>query len=213
MTLSRFFLASFLMLISLPAQSEVKVIALFADKAMVEIDGERKIVSKGQSFKGITLISATGRGAVLQFKEGRRQTLGLNQTGIQSSYKRPQKKTLRVYSDDHGMFQLAGKVNNRSTQFLIDTGATYVSMSESEAKRLGVDYQQGRKTMIQTANAVVRAWRIDLDTVKVGQIELRNVDAVVLPGKQPSTALLGMSFLQHLKLQRDGAAMIIEQKY
>lgn len=213
MSLKSFISLAVLLLTPTCAMAEVKIIALFADKAMIEVEGDRKIVRKGQTFRGIKLISATGRGAEIEFEDGSRKTLGLNQTGIQSSYKPRDKKRVQIFSDHNGMFHVNGKINGKTTRFLIDTGATYIAMSESEAKKLAIDYKKGTKTSIQTANAVVPAWNTDLDSVTIGQIKLHNVDAVVLPGDQPSMTLLGMSFLKHLKLQRDGSAMIIEKKY
>ena len=60
---------------------------------------------------------------------------------------------------------------------------------------------------------LVPVWNIMLDNVKVGGITVPQVEAVVLNGDQPRTVLLGMSFLKHLKLQRNGSAMVLEQKY
>jgi len=78
---------------------------------------------------------------------------------------------------------------------------------------LNLDYKKGRRGLVQTASETVPVWHLKLDQVKVGGISVANVEAVVLPGNNPPQALLGMSFLRHVKLQRNGSAMTIEQKY
>ena len=78
---------------------------------------------------------------------------------------------------------------------------------------MGIAYENGRQSPVSTANGIVTAWNIKLDSVTIGSITVPQVDASVVPGSSPRVALLGMSFLQHLTLQRDGAAMILQQKY
>jgi len=194
------------------AQSSVKVLALFTNKAMLKINGQNVILKKGDSKQGITLLSASGRSALIRFEDGSEKTLGLNQS-IQQAYKKPENNKLTVYSDSAGMFTMTGEVNGKNTPFLLDTGATYIAFSSYEADRLKLSYKSAPKGAIQTASEVVAAWHIKLDQVRVGDISVPNVDAVVLQGSSPRPALLGMSFLKHVKLQRNGAAMVLEQKY
>ncbi len=194
------------------ASPSVKVLALFTDKAMVMIDGERHLMKKGQTLNGVTLLSATGRGAEVRLPSGQKKKLGLNQR-ISTAYRKSAKVKHTVYADPNGMFQLEGKINDRQTRFLLDTGATYVAMSQREADRLGLVYEGNRKSLIQTASEIVPVWNVKLDSVGVGRISIPQVDAVVFQGNHPSTVLLGMSFLQHLNLQRNGASMVLEQKF
>lgn len=176
------------------------------------INGERKLIAKGESLQGVTLISSSGRGAVVKFEDGKELSLGINQS-IQHAFKKANNKKLTIYSDKVGMFTLTGEINGKATRFLLDTGATYIALSEDEADRLGVAYKNGIKSNIQTASEVVPAWNIKLDSVEVGDIRVPQVEAVVLRGSSPRTVLLGMSFLKHLKLERNGASMVLEQKF
>ena len=194
------------------AAPEVRVMALFADKAMISIDGRNIVMQKGQKEQGVTLLSANGRGAKFRLPDGSEKTLGLNQS-IGSAYKKPSRRKLTVFSGDHGMFRVSGLVNGRSVRFILDTGASFISMSSEQADQLNLNYKTGQRGMVQTANATVPVWHLKLDQVKVGGISVANVEAVVLPGKHPPQALLGMSFLKHVKLQRNGSAMTLEQKY
>ncbi len=196
----------------LAVNDSIKVVALFSDKAMLMVNGKNIIMKKGQVVDGVMLVSANGRGAVIRLQNGIEKKLNLNQS-IQQAYKKPQNNKFTVYSDQSGMFQMPGKINGRLTRFLLDTGATYIALSSVEADKLRLSYKFAKKGAVQTASEVVPVWHIKLDNVKVGDISVANVDAVVLKGVNPRTALLGMSFLKHVKLQRNGAAMLIEQKY
>lgn len=198
--------------ISLADPASVRAMALFSDKAMLQINGQNHVLKKGEQVDGVTLLSAHGRAAIVQFENGQQHTLTLNQS-IQHAFKKPQNKSIRVYANQSGMFMLDGKINDQTTRFLVDTGATFIALSSSEAKRLGLDYQSGTRGVVQTASEQAPVWHIKLDRVKVGDISVSQVDAVVLQGSKPEINLLGMSFLQHLKLERNGAAMIIEQKF
>lgn len=209
------FISFLLLMISFAGWAEtasVKVVALFSNKAMLMINGKNIIMKKGDVVQGVTLVSASGRGALIRFDNGKEQTLALNQS-IQQAYKKPENNKLTVYSNSSGMFMLPGKINGRQTQFLLDTGATYIALSSVEADKLRLSYKSAKKGVVQTASEMVPVWHIKLDNVKVGEISVANVDAVILKGSSPKTTLLGMSFLKHLKLQRNGAAMLIEQKY
>lgn len=197
---------------SLASAEAVKVIALFNNKALIMVDGEQKLLQKGEVFNGVTLLSSSSRGAVIRFSDGQQKTLNLNQS-ISHGFKKPDKSKITIYANDYGMFLLKGEINGRPTNFLLDTGATYIAMSSAEADRLGLAYESATRSRINTASEVVPVWNIKLDRVEVGGISVSNVDAVVLEGEKPRNALLGMSFLQHLKLKRNGAAMTLEQKY
>lgn len=214
--MKRFFLPMLMWLFlsspAMSAQTSVKVIALFSDKALMLVNGEQKLMKKGETLHGVTLLSSSGRGALVRLGNGREMKLDINQA-ISSSFKKARKDKLTVYADRAGMFRLSGKINGKSTEFLLDTGATYVAISEVEADNLGIAYENGRQSPVSTANGIVTAWNIKLDSVTIGGITIPQVDASVVPGSSPRVALLGMSFLQHLTLQRDGAAMILQQKY
>lgn len=199
-------------LMSAPAvATNVKVIALFTNKAMLKIDGEQKIVSKGETFKGVKLISASGRGAVVSI-DGKQRKLGMNQS-IQGNFKAAARKKSRIYPDSLGMYFVEGRINGHSTPFLVDTGATYVTMSSLHAKRVGIDYLKGTRSYSQTATETVPVWQVRLNSITVGSIRLTNIEASVIEGPQPSTVLLGNSFLSRTQLQRKGTMMELQKKY
>src|SRR5204863_6727546 len=99
-----------------------------------------------------------------------------------------------------------------SVRFLVDTGATAVSLSASDATRLGIDYRKGQPSLMGTANGSAVAYQVKLDTVRVGNIILSNVDAAVLEGQMPF-ALLGMSFLNRMEMKRNGQTMVLTKRF
>lgn len=191
--------------------ARVKVVGLFTDKALLLIDSQQKLLSKGQTFGGVTLISASGRGAVISI-DGEIRKLGLNQ-GIQGNYKKPDRSVSKIYADFQGMYYITGRINGRPIRFLVDTGATYVTMSGDHATNIGIDYRRGMQSFANTAAARVPVWEITLDSVSVGGIKVPNVKATVIEGSQPYEALLGNSFLKYTQLSRIGNVMELRQKF
>jgi len=193
------------------ADNGVRVIALFADKALLQVGDQQKIVNKGETFEGVLLESASGRGAVVVI-DGNRQKLGLNQS-IAGNFKKPDRTRMKIYPDALGMYYVKGEINGVATRFLVDTGATLVTMSGSHASRLNIDYRKGVYSSAQTASAVVPVWQIKLASVSIGGIELKNVEASVIAGDQPVDVLLGNSFLRRTSIQQVGSVLEIEKRY
>ena len=106
-----------------------------------------------------------------------------------------------------------GSINGGSLRFLVDTGATLVALPAAEARRLGINYLQGQRGQVQTANGATVAYRVKLDTVRIGDIEVNNVDAVVSEGDTMGITLLGMSFLNRMEMKRDGQSMTLTKRY
>lgn len=206
------FLISFLSFATLcAADLKVKVIGLFTDKALLEIGSEQKILTKGETYKGITLQSANGRGAVI-LVGGKLQKIELNQS-IQQGFKKPDRSIATIYPDAQGMYFVKGQVNGQKVQFLVDTGATYITMSGNQARKIGIDFRKGDIGYAHTAAGTVKVWQVKLDRVSIGDIKVSNVNASVIAGNQPFEILLGNSFLKHTRLQRIGATMELQQRY
>jgi aspartyl protease family protein len=197
--------------VALAADTGVRVIALFSGKALLQVGDQQKIVNKGETFEGVLLESASGRGAVVVI-DGIRQKLGLNQS-IAGNFKKPDRTRMKIYPDSLGMYYVDGKINGLATRFLVDTGATFVTMSGDHASRLNIDYRKGTYSSARTASSVVPVWQIKLGSVSVGGIELKNVDATVIAGEQPFEVLLGNSFLRHTRIQQAGSVLEIEKRY
>jgi aspartyl protease family protein len=121
-------------------------------------------------------------------------------------------RTVTLNSDRRGHFQADVRVDGRSIEFMVDTGASVVSLRESSAARLGIhpsarDYN----VRMHTANGVGKAALVRLDRVELNGITVRDVEAVVVPDESLSTNLLGMSFLSRVKFSHDRGRLLIEQ--
>ena len=195
------------------AAGDVRVVGLFSGRAVLLVDGQQRLLKPGQtSPEGVQLISATSEEAVLLI-DGQEVTARLD--GRVSARKRtPEINEVQVWRDTAGMYTTVGSINGLPVTFLVDTGATAVAMNANQAKRLGIDYRViGRQSGVTTASGIEHAWAVTLDTVKVGDLELHNVGAVVLEGAHPSTTLLGMTFLGRLEINNDGRLMTLRKKY
>ena len=111
-----------------------------------------------------------------------------------------------------GHFVTTGQVNGASMRFLVDTGASSVALGASDARRLGIDLTRAEQVVVNTANGQTVASRVKLDSVRVGEIVVMNVDAMVHSTEMPF-ALLGMSFLNRMEMQRDGDTMTLKKRY
>src|SRR5712691_8842389 len=204
------------LLFLLPASgwtAEVNVIGLFPGKAVVVIDGGApRVLSVGQKpVEGVTL-SSTDRESATLVIDGQKKTLRIGQhQGGPAPASPNQSATLTA--DARGHFVVDGQINGGAVRFLVDTGATAISLSSADATRLGIDYRKGQPGLMGTANGTVAAYRVKLDTVRVGDIVVNNVDAAVLEGNQMPFALLGMSFLNRMEMKRDGQTMVLIRRF
>jgi aspartyl protease family protein len=207
-------LAFFLFGIQSAGAADINVLALTAGKAVLAIDGGRpRTLAVGQTTpEKIKLISATSEVAVVEVA-GERRTLTLGQSiSLGGGASDSQRATLTA--DARGHFFTTAAVNGISLRFLIDTGASVVTLSSTDAKRAGISYLSAAKGLLQTANGVVPAYRVKLDTVSVGDITLRNVDGVVVDNDILSgVGLLGLSFLNRTEMRRDGDTMTLMRRY
>ena len=186
-------------------------VGLFPNKAVVQIDGGAlQTLAVGQkSREGLVLVSVERDGATFVF-EGQRMTLGLGHARMKAS---TDAASAMITADERGHFVAMGAINDIAIHFAVDTGATFVSLPASEARRLGLDYRKGEPMLMQTANGVAPAYRIKLDTVRVGEVTVNGVEAVVMESDGSQVALLGMSFLNRMDIRREGEIMTLTKRY
>ncbi|MBL7003267.1 MAG: retroviral-like aspartic protease family protein [Gammaproteobacteria bacterium] len=196
------------------ASDKIKVMGLFNGKAYLNIAGQNKLLTVGDTYKGVTLLQATGKYAKIKNKHGQEVKLTTSGSVSSGGYKKQTKTSLKIYPDSNGMYQVKGLINGNPINFLIDTGATYVAMSERHAKKIGLNYKdKGVISSAQTASGIVTTWEVTLDSVEVGGIKINYVSAAVISGNHPYEVLLGMSYLKNIKVQHSGGAMLLQKKY
>ncbi|MBX3664753.1 MAG: TIGR02281 family clan AA aspartic protease [Burkholderiales bacterium] len=197
--------------------ADITVTALFGGKAQIAVDGGRPVMlSTGQtSPEGVRLISADSGSAVVEYR-GRRLTLAPGAGSRIGGGPLPAgagSDAVTLTPDSRGHFMTLGQVNGGTVQFLVDTGATLIALPSSEARRLGISYLGGPRGYTETANGKAIAYRIKLDSVKIGDITLYGVDAMVMEGDGLKVALLGMSFLNRTEMRRDGQTLTLIKRF
>ena len=205
----------FLLLCGAAVAADVNLNGVIGTKALVVIDnGKPRLLAAGEtSPEGVKLISVTGETAVIEMG-GKRETLTLGQSARLAGGSRPSGgKSVTLMADSRGHFVTIGAINGITVRVLVDTGASLVSMSSSEAKRLGINYTAGQKAFSSTANGVVPTYRVKIDEVRIGDVTLNNVDGMVHVGDNLPIVLLGMSFLNRMDMKRDGGKMVLTKRF
>ncbi|HVJ12295.1 MAG TPA: TIGR02281 family clan AA aspartic protease [Burkholderiales bacterium] len=194
------------------AAADVALIGLIGDKAAVfALDGgEPKTVKIGQKWSGITLI-AVGRGQATVEIDGKQRVLQIGQH-YRAVAAASDRQNVTLYADSRGHFIAEGSVNGVPVRFMVDTGATLIALPASDARRLGMDYLKGARGMVQTANGPAPAYRVQLDVVKLGDVQLNSVEAIVIE-QGLNVALLGMSFLNRVEMRREGELMMLIRRF
>jgi aspartyl protease family protein len=196
------------------AETQINVVGLFSGKAILAINGGKpKTYATGQTTpEGVRILSADSAKVVLEV-DGKRRELGMGQGISIGGGAGSGAQTATLYGNNDGHFVGEGYINGSPFRFLVDTGATTVAMSSTEARRLGLNYINGQVGAASTAGGMVKAYRVGLNSVKIGNIVLHQVDAMVLEGDSPSIVLLGMTVLNRVQMERDGLVMTLTKKY
>lgn len=193
--------------------ADITLFALFKDKAILHVEGARRVLSVGTvSPEGVKLVSTDTQAeeAVVELN-GKREILKLGV--VVSAFQGATRESVTLFADANGFFHAEGSINGASVTFLVDTGANTVAINSATAKRAGIDYTKGLAGTARTASGYARMYGIKINTVKVGEIVLRNVDAGVIDGPQPEVPLLGMSFLNAMDMKREGNKMELTRRY
>ncbi len=196
------------------AIDKIVINGLFKNKAIVTIDGKQRILKTGKaSPEGALLIESNSKKAIIEVN-GKQETYLLGDH-IGGSFTPPTEgKKIIITPDSGNMYNISGTINGSHVDFVVDTGATLISMNSNVAKRLGIDYKlKGKKGLSNTASGTSEIYIIKLKKVRIGDIELHNVEGAVHEGNFPLTTLLGMSFLSKLNMSREGRIMELQKKY
>ena len=196
------------------AAQAVSLQGMLGSRALLMVDGGApRGVAPGETHQGVKVISTTGDEAVVEMK-GRRHTLRMGESpvsiGGSAVGARGNRIVLSAASGGHFLSQ--GTINGQAVQFMVDTGATAVGMGMPEAERLGINYKAGQPVRMQTANGVTGGWRVKLASLRLGDVEVYDVDAVIGTYSMPYV-LLGNSFLSRFQMRRDNDQMVLERRY
>jgi aspartyl protease family protein len=181
--------------------------------ALLVIDGKPRNVAVGSTVQGVRLLSVSGNDAIVEVG-GKRVTLQLggaqvNLGGVQSEGSGRQ---IVLTAESGGHFVTSGSINGKAVRFVVDTGATNVALSQPEAERLGLDFKSGQRGFAHTANGPVPAYRVNLASVRIGDVQIYNVEATVTPAPMPYV-LLGNSYLTRFQMRRENDRMTLDKRF
>jgi aspartyl protease family protein len=196
--------------------ADINLVGIFGNKATLIVDGGKpRTLAAGESTpEKIRLLSVGSDSAVIEI-EGQRETIRLGNQRIAAARANSDAQRVLLSGDSKGHYVTSAQINGVPMQFLVDTGATSVTISAEDARRANVRYSAADRGLMQTANGLVGAYRVKFDTVKLGDIVLNNVDGVVLEGNALGGrfGLLGMSFLSRMEMRREGDQLMLIKRF
>jgi aspartyl protease family protein len=199
------------------AQS-VALAGMLGSKALLVVNGAApKSVAAGETHLNVKVISTSGDQAVLELN-GKRHTLRVGDAPVSvgagggAAGGAGKGNRIVLTAGTGGHFMTPGQINGKTVQFMVDTGATSISMTAADAERIGVEYKSGSPVQLSTANGVIPGWRTTLSSVRVGDVEVFNVSAVVAARDMPFM-LLGNSFLTRFQMIRENDQMTLVKRF
>jgi aspartyl protease family protein len=177
------------------------------------INGTPRTLAAGSTVQGVRLISVSGNQAVVEVT-GRRVSLsmGAGQVNLGGAAAPGGATRIVLSASEGGHFVSLGMINGKTVRFLVDTGATSVALSEGLANSIGLDYRKGPVIWTQTANGNATAHLVRLDAVRLGEVVIYGVDAVVSPAPM-DIVLLGNSFLSRFQMKRENDILTLDKRY
>lgn len=197
------------------AQGQAQDIALagrMGDKALLLMQGRSVVLGVGQSQGGAKLLRWEGDAAVVEHNGAPlRLRVGAAPSRLGNPAAPGAAREIVIPVGPGGHFVTEGAINGQAVRFMVDTGATLVALSRTEAQRLGLDLKGAKLVQTQTAGGVANAQMLPLQRVRVGEIELYEVMAVVTDAPMPFI-LLGNSFLDRFQWRRENDVMRLVRK-
>lgn len=189
----------------------VALAGVLGSKALLVVNGAApKSVGVGETHQGVKVL-AVGKDDAQVEVGGARQMLRLGEAPVSVGSRGGGRKVV-LMADGRGHFINSGTINGQPMQYMVDTGASTVAIGRSDADRMGIKYQNGQPVRMSTANGVAQAWRVKLDNIRIGDVEVFGVEAVVTPQAMPFV-LLGNSFLGEFQMTRTNDQMVLEKRH
>lgn len=189
----------------------VALTGVLGQRALLVVDGAGpRSVAIGESWRGVKLLAVQGEQAELDIG-GRRTSVRLGGSPVDMGVPAANRRIV-LQADGRGHFTGQGRINGKLVQFMVDTGASTLALGAPEAERLGLAYRSGRPVRVGTANGSTQAWAVRLASVRIGDTELTDVEAIVVPESMPHV-LLGNNVLARFQMTRGPQQMVLEQRY
>jgi aspartyl protease family protein len=192
------------------AQS-VGIAGMLGSKALLVVDAHPpRALAAGDEFQGVKVLSVDKDEATVEV-QGKRQLLRLGEAPVSVGGRGGSGRRVVLMADSRGHFVNSGTINGRVMQYMVDTGASTVAIGRNDADRMGLNYQKGQPVRMSTANGVAQGWRMKLDSVRIGDVEVFGVEAIITPQPMPYV-LLGNSFLTEFQMTRINDQMVLEKR-
>lgn len=210
-----FLLPTLLATVAYAQASGVQLAGISGSKALLVVDGQPpRFMSVGDTHSGVRLLGLTPEAAKVSV-DGQHITLRLGESPVivaaRSAGSTGNQKVV-LTADHRGHFMATGSINGKSVQFMVDTGATTLVLGQADAERLGLKTNGTQRVGMQTANGTVTGHSLKLQRVRLGDVEVSDVAAVILPQPMPYV-LLGNSFLTRFQMQRHNDQMTLQRRY
>src|SRR3989344_698177 len=202
MTIHSFALPALVTLCLAPSWAHAQAVALagmLGSKALLVVDANPpKAVGAGDEYQGVKVI-------------GTRRVRRRGEAPVGVGARGGSGKRVVLRADSRGHFINSGTINGRVMQYMVDTCASTVAIGLQDAERMGLNYQNGQPVRMNTANGVAQGWRMKLDSVRIGDVEVFGVEAIITPQPMPYV-LLGNSFLTEFQMTRINDQMVLEKR-
>jgi aspartyl protease family protein len=200
--------------LSAHAADSVMLTGTIGSRAILIVNGGApKTLAIGETFQGVKLVALQAQQATVE-AGGKRIALSMDTPASIGGGGPGGAGGSRVVlsADSRGHFMTQGTINGRTVNFMLDTGATAVALSAADAQRIGLDYSKGQPVRMNTANGVAPGYRLRLSSVRVGDVEVYDIDAIVTEQSMPFV-LLGNSFINRFSMRRDADQMVLEKRF
>ena len=192
------------------AQTAVALAGILGSKALLVVNGSApRGIAAGETHQGVRVISVEKEQALIEV-DGARRSLRLGEAPV-SVGSRTGGRRVVLMADARGHFINTGMINGTRMQYMVDTGASTVAIGKPDADRMGLQYTKGQAVQMSTANGVAQGWLIRLDSVRIGDVEVYGVEAVVTPQGMPYV-LLGNSLLAAFQMTRTNDQLVLEKR-
>ncbi|MFM2067270.1 MAG: hypothetical protein RLZZ584_2179 [Pseudomonadota bacterium] len=203
-----------------PRAPQIHLGGVMGSKALLVIDGQTQMLAVGDTARGVRLVALSGdiakiehQGRTIELRVGGSPlVLGGGGGGGGRSGPGGNTREIVIPVGSGGHYFVNGTINGHAVRFMVDTGATTIAMGRADAARIGLDPRKGQIGYTSTANGMAPVVALSLDSVRIGEVELYNIDAVVLPGGMPYV-LLGNSYLSRFQIQHNNEVMRLVRRY
>ena len=196
------------------ASRPVALTGILGRKALLAIDGGAlRSLAEGESYQGVRLVRLGNNEATVEV-DGTTRTLRLGEAPVSvGSGASASSGNARIVltADSRGHFTHQIRINDQLIDAVVDTGASTIAIGKRDADRLRIDYSKAPTLNVGTANGTAKAWSVRLSHVRMGDAQVWNVEAVVVPQDMPFV-LLGNNFLSEFSMSRHNDQMVLVKR-